>query len=149
MVGGDEKCSPVGFRARRPPSAAAEGISPCQRTHRGGCTHTTISTTTSIRQKTRPLGSHMPTGFGCLFASLEGLEQCARVRGRRVIFVEVFRLLLVIAGTIGGLTVGNDIGRNTTAPVVGISLGALASYLIGGIIGRMIDRGLRDGVNQL
>jgi uncharacterized protein YacL len=91
----------------------------------------------------------MPTVSGCLFASLEGLEQCVRVRRRRVIFVEVFRLLLVIAGTIGGLTVGNDIGRNTTAPVVGITLGALASYLIGGIIGRMIDRGLRDGVNQL
>jgi uncharacterized protein YacL len=66
-----------------------------------------------------------------------------------VIFVEVLRLLLVIAGTIGGLTVGNDIGRNTTAPVVGITLGALASYLIGGIIGRLIDRGLRGTVLQL
>jgi len=66
-----------------------------------------------------------------------------------VIFVEVFRLLLVIAGTIGGLTVGNEIGRNTTAPVVGITLGALASYLIGGIIGRLIDRGLRGAVFQL
>ena len=63
-----------------------------------------------------------------------------------MIFVEVFRLLLVIAGTIGGLTVGNDIGRNTTAPVVGITLGALASYLLGGIIGRLIDRGLRGAV---
>ncbi|HEY5024600.1 MAG TPA: hypothetical protein VII76_06465 [Acidimicrobiales bacterium] len=66
-----------------------------------------------------------------------------------MIFVEVFRLLLVIAGTIGGLTVGNEIGRNTTAPVVGITLGALASYLIGGIIGRLIDRGLRGAVFQL
>jgi len=66
-----------------------------------------------------------------------------------VIFVEVFRLLLVIAGTIGGLTVGNEIGRNSTAPVVGITLGALASYLLGGIIGRLIDRGLRGAVVQL
>ncbi len=66
-----------------------------------------------------------------------------------MIFVEVFRLLLVIAGTIGGLTVGNDIGRNTTAPVVGITLGALASYIIGGVIGRLIDRGLRGAVFQL
>ena len=57
--------------------------------------------------------------------SLELLLQCVRVRRQSVIFVEVFRLLLVIAGTIGGLTVGNDIGRNTTAPVVGITLGAL------------------------
>ncbi len=66
-----------------------------------------------------------------------------------MIFVEVFRLLLVIAGTIGGLTVGNEIGRNSTAPVVGITLGALASYLLGGIIGRLIDRGLRGAVVQL
>ncbi len=44
---------------------------------------------------------------------------------------------------------GNDIGRNSTAPVVGITLGALVSYLIGGIIGRLIDRGLRGAVLQL
>jgi uncharacterized protein YacL len=74
---------------------------------------------------------------------------CVRVRRQSVIFVEVFRLLLVIAGTIGGLTVGNDIGRNSTAPVIGITLGALFSYLIGGIIGRLIDRGLRGAVTQL
>jgi len=66
-----------------------------------------------------------------------------------VIFVEVFRLLLVIAGTIAGLAVGNDVGRNTTAPVVGITLGALAAYLLGGLIGRLIDRGLRGTVLQL
>ena len=66
-----------------------------------------------------------------------------------MIFVEVFRLLLVIAGVIGGLTVGNDIGRNTTAPVIAITLGALISYLIGGIIGRLIDRGMRGAVGQL
>jgi uncharacterized protein YacL len=66
-----------------------------------------------------------------------------------VIFVEVFRLLLVIAGVIGGLAVGNGIGRDTTAPVVAITLGALVSYLLGGIIGRLLDRGLRDAVGQL
>ena len=66
-----------------------------------------------------------------------------------MIFVEVFRLLLVIAGTIGGNAVGNDIGRNTTAPVIGITLGALISYLLGGVIGRLIDRGLRGAVLQL
>jgi len=66
-----------------------------------------------------------------------------------VIFVEVFRLLLVIAGTIAGNAVGNDIGRHSTAPVIGITLGALISYLVGGIIGRLIDRGLRGAVVQL
>ncbi len=66
-----------------------------------------------------------------------------------MIFVEVFRLLLVIAGTIAGNAVGNDVGRHSTAPVIGITLGALISYLIGGIIGRLIDRGLRGAVLQL
>ena len=66
-----------------------------------------------------------------------------------VVFVEVFRLLLVIAGTIGGLAVGNDIGRNTDAPVVAIALGALVSYLLGGIVGRLIDRGMREATNQV
>jgi len=66
-----------------------------------------------------------------------------------VIFVEVFRLLLVIAGTIGGLAVGNHVGKETTAPVVGITLGALFSYLLGGVIGRLLDRGLRGAVGQL
>jgi uncharacterized protein YacL len=66
-----------------------------------------------------------------------------------VIFVEGFRLLLVIAGVIGGLALGNDIGRNTTAPVVAITLGALISYLLGGIIGRLIDRGMRGAIFEL
>jgi len=66
-----------------------------------------------------------------------------------VIFVEVFRLLLVIAGTIGGLAVGNHVGRHTDAPVVGITLGALFSYLLGGIVGRLLDKGLRGAVGQL
>jgi uncharacterized protein YacL len=66
-----------------------------------------------------------------------------------VVFVEVFRLLLVIAGTIGGLAVGNHVGQHTTAPVVGITLGALLSYLLGGIIGRLLDKGLKGAMGQL
>ncbi len=56
------------------------------------------------------------TEDGCRLGSLGLVLQYVRVRRQSVIFVEVFRLLLVIAGTIGGLTVGNEIGRNTTAP---------------------------------
>jgi len=66
-----------------------------------------------------------------------------------VIFVEVFRLLLVIAGTLGGLAVGDHVGRHSVAPVVGTTLGALLSYLLGGIVGRLLDRGLRGAVGQL
>lgn len=66
-----------------------------------------------------------------------------------MIFVEVFRLLLVIAGVISGLEVGNHIGRNTTAPLLGIIFGALITYVIGGIAGRLLDRGVRGAVSGL
>lgn len=66
-----------------------------------------------------------------------------------VLFVEVFRLLLVIAGVIGGLAIGNHAGRNTTAPLIGITLGSLVTYLAGGIVGRLLDRGVWDAVEEL
>jgi uncharacterized protein YacL len=66
-----------------------------------------------------------------------------------VLFVEVFRLFLVIAGVIGGLAVGNHMGRNTTAPLIGIVLGALITYLAGGIGGRLLDRGVMGAVHEL
>ena len=66
-----------------------------------------------------------------------------------VLFVEVFRLFLVIAGVIGGLAIGDHMGRNTTAPLIGITLGALATYLAGGIVGRFLDRGVAGAVDEL
>jgi len=69
-----------------------------------------------------------------------------------VIFVEVFRLFLVIAGVIGGLAIGNHMGhsgRNNTAPLIGITLGALVTYLAGGIVGRFLDRGVAGAVHEL
>ncbi|MGA2521492.1 MAG: hypothetical protein ABSG81_11825 [Acidimicrobiales bacterium] len=44
---------------------------------------------------------------------------------------------------------GNRVGPHTTAPVVGITLGALFSYLLGGVIGRFIDKGMRGAVGEL
>jgi uncharacterized protein YacL len=66
-----------------------------------------------------------------------------------VVFVEVFRLFLVIAGVIGGLAIGDHMGRNTTAPLIGITLGALVTYLAGGIVGRFLDRGVHGAVHEL
>ncbi|MGH9018561.1 MAG: hypothetical protein ACRDY1_12500, partial [Acidimicrobiales bacterium] len=66
-----------------------------------------------------------------------------------VAFVEVFRLFLVIAGVIGGLAIGNHMGRRTTAPLIGITLGALITYLAGGIVGRLLDRGVHGAVHEL
>ncbi len=66
-----------------------------------------------------------------------------------MIFVEVLRLLLVVGGVIGGLRVGDDLGKNTSAPVIGITLGALIAYVIGGVAGRLLSRGMRRGVARL
>jgi uncharacterized protein YacL len=66
-----------------------------------------------------------------------------------VVFVEIFRLFLVIAGVIGGLAIGNHMGRNTSAPLIGITLGALSTYLVGGIVGRFLDRGVAGAVHEL
>ena len=40
-------------------------------------------------------------------------------------------------------------GRNTTAPLIGITLGALVTYLAGGIVGRFLDRGVAGAVHEL
>ena len=82
-------------------------------------------------------------------ATLGWLLEGARARHEPLIFVEVLRLLLVVAGVIGGLQVGNAVGKNTTAPVIGITLGALIAYLIGGVVGRFLRRGMRQGVSRL
>jgi uncharacterized protein YacL len=69
-----------------------------------------------------------------------------------VVFVEVFRLFLVIAGVIGGLAIGNHLehaGHDSTAPLIGITLGALVTYLAGGIAGRLLDRGVAGAVHEL
>ncbi len=66
-----------------------------------------------------------------------------------MIFVEGFRLLLVIAGALAGLAVGNHVGRDTSAPVVGVFLGALVAYVVGGVVGRLIDRGIQQALGEL
>lgn len=66
-----------------------------------------------------------------------------------MIFVEGFRLLLVVAGALAGLAAGNHVDRTGEAPVVGVFLGAGVTYVVGGIGGRLLDRGLRDAVVQM
>lgn len=84
--------------------------------------------------------------------SLDGLKghDPAPRRVGDVVFVEVFRLFLVIAGVIGGLAIGDHMGgRSSTAPLIGITLGALVTYLAGGIVGRLLDRGVAGAVHEL
>lgn len=66
-----------------------------------------------------------------------------------MIFVEGFRLFLVIAGSIAGLATGNSIDKHGVAPVVGLALGAFVAYVVGGVAGRLLDRGMEGMVGGL
>lgn len=66
-----------------------------------------------------------------------------------MLFVEGFRLLLVIAGALAGLEIGDKVGKNSGAPVLGVFLGALIAYVIGGMLGRLLDKGMRGAVEEL
>ena len=66
-----------------------------------------------------------------------------------VIFVEIFRLLLVITGTVGGLTVGQGIAPKGSVPLISVVLGALFAYVLGGVAGRLLDRNMQGAVERL
>ena len=65
-----------------------------------------------------------------------------------MIFVEGFRLLFVLAGSVAGLEIGRSVANRSYAPVVGLIIGAAVSYVLGGVAGRLIDNGLQRAVFQ-
>jgi uncharacterized protein YacL len=54
-----------------------------------------------------------------------------------VLFVEIFRLILVLIGALSGYEIGHS-SHSTTGQVVGLIIGALIAYVIGGILGRLL-----------
>ena len=66
--------------------------------------------------------------------------------GTGMIFVEGFRLLFVLAGSVAGFEIGRSVDAGQHAPVVGLLLGAAVSYVLGGVAGRLVDRGLQQAV---
>ena len=66
--------------------------------------------------------------------------------GGALVFVEVFRLLFVLGGSAAGFEIGSLADSNRHAPITGLLLGAAISYVIGGVVGRLIDRGLQHAV---
>lgn len=66
-----------------------------------------------------------------------------------MVYVEVFRLFLVILGAIAGLEVGDDINKHGIAPVTSLALGAFIAYVVGGVVGRMLDRGMQQALSEL
>src|ERR1700683_2590542 len=66
--------------------------------------------------------------------------------GAGLIFVEGFRLLFVLAGSLAGYELGQTVNGNPHAPVVGLLFGAAIGYVLGGVGGRLVDRGLQHAV---
>jgi len=56
-----------------------------------------------------------------------------------VLFIEVFRLILVLCGAVSGLEIGHQVDMRP-APIVGLVLGALVGYVLGGVVGRLLNR---------
>lgn len=61
-----------------------------------------------------------------------------------MVYVEGFRLIVVLAGVFGGFEVGSAVnsGPDAVPRVLGALLGALLAYVIGGMLGRVSERGL-------
>jgi uncharacterized protein YacL len=65
---------------------------------------------------------------------------------RTMIFVEGFRLLFVLVGSLAGYELGKRFDGNPHAAVWGMLLGAGFTYVIGGVSGRLVDKALQHAV---
>ncbi len=64
-----------------------------------------------------------------------------------MVFVEILRLIVVLAGALVGLAVGGS--GSTTGRAVGAVIGVLVGYVLGGIAGRLVVRGVRRANRSL
>ncbi|MEZ5171735.1 MAG: hypothetical protein R3A49_13475 [Acidimicrobiia bacterium] len=61
------------------------------------------------------------------------------------VFVEIVRLLIVVLATAAGFWIGRDVGPESaslTAAGLGGMLGCLAGYVTGGVLGRLLEKGV-------
>jgi uncharacterized protein YacL len=65
-----------------------------------------------------------------------------------VVFVEVLRLITVLAGALIGLSIGQSVHNTAGARVLGAGVGVLLAYVLGGGAGRLIDRGYKRAARQ-
>ncbi|MHB8438349.1 MAG: PIN domain-containing protein [Acidimicrobiales bacterium] len=66
-----------------------------------------------------------------------------------MVFVEVFRLLAVVVGVIAGVQTAEHSVAGPSGVLLGATLGALCTYVIGGLVGRLVDRGLQHALVRL
>lgn len=56
-----------------------------------------------------------------------------------VVFVEIFRLIVVLGGALAGLAVAGS-GASSTGRLIGATIGVLIAYVLGGALGRIVQR---------
>ncbi len=66
-----------------------------------------------------------------------------------VVFIEIFRLLVVVLGAIAGLQLGEHVHQTGWAPLMGVFLGAAVTYVAGGVVGRLVDHGIAGALERL
>jgi len=66
-----------------------------------------------------------------------------------MVFVEIFRLLVVVFGAVAGLQIGEHVHRTGWAPLTGVFLGAAVTYVLGGTLGRVVDHGMTGALTRL
>lgn len=57
-----------------------------------------------------------------------------------MVFVEVLRLIVVIAGALAGLSTAQSVHNSPSSRVLGAAIGVLVGYVVGGGAGRFVDR---------
>ncbi len=65
-----------------------------------------------------------------------------------MLFVEGFRFLFTLIGAVGGYEVGNNVSNGQKGQLIGLVLGAAVFYVVGGVVGRLLDRGLQTALFQ-
>ncbi len=63
-----------------------------------------------------------------------------------MLFVEGFRLLFVLAGSVAGYEIGQSTAGGPHGALIGMLFGAAISYVLGGVAGRLLDKGLQKAV---
>jgi uncharacterized protein YacL len=63
-----------------------------------------------------------------------------------VVFVEILRITVVLAGALVGLASGS---HSPSGRILGAAIGVLVGYVAGGVAGRLIDRGVRNAARSL
>jgi uncharacterized protein YacL len=66
-----------------------------------------------------------------------------------VVFVEIFRLFVAVAGALAGLAVGSHLTTSAVGRGLGAAIGVLVGYVLGGVVGRLTDRGVRGATRTL